>query len=521
MVKLNWKEKKSNNNLINSFSKKISPSLEPYEIFFRPLNEKLSKYVKHPPEFFQKEDTAESKDQWKNLLFWGNNKTILLHLLRDFKSQINLIYFDPPFATGGDFNYKIFIGEGENSQSSKHWIREQAYNDKWKQGIEGYLNFMQKRLLLMRELLADTGSIYVHLDWHISHYIKILMDEIFGESNFRNELIWFYPAASAQTKSFFVRSYDSILYYSKTEDYIFNDDPHIYMEYSNRVKNALQQDDKGYFYYRGGSHDGKKLSRKVYVKNKGVFPRDVWMDIPYIRANTLEYQGFSTQKPERLLKRIILASSRERDLVADFFCGSGTTLAVAEKLDRRWIGCDLTPQAIHITKKRLLDLPKSNDILKWKKKYSKPVRPFMIQRLNSDAQIAQIPSDFLKKGVKIKEILEKYGIPVFKADVSKNNKKVSISLIDYEVPFSDSIAKKVLHNIASFSDWIDYWAVDFSFNGHYFHTMWVAYRTHKDRILPLAVQDFEYKEPGEYDIGIKVIDIFGIENEQVFPITIE
>ena len=129
-----------------------------------------------------------------------------------------------------------------------------------------------------------------------------------------------------------MRSYDIILFYTKSDEYVFNDDPNIYMEYSNRVKNALKKDDKGTYYYRGGSHDGKKLSQKVYIDSNGVFPRDVWTDIPYIRANTAEYQGFSTQKPERLLKRIILASTKEKDLIADFFCGSGTTLAVAEQL---------------------------------------------------------------------------------------------------------------------------------------------------------------------------------------------
>ncbi|GAH80506.1 unnamed protein product, partial [marine sediment metagenome] len=150
---------------------------------------------------------------------------------------------------------------------------------------------------------------------------------------------------------------------TKSDDYIFNDDPKIYMEYSNRVKNNLKKDDIGTYYYRGGSHNGKRLSRKVYIQENGIFPRDLWNDVPYIRANTLEYQGFSTQKPERLLKRIILASSNETDIVADFFCGSGTTLAVAEKLGRRWIGSDLAKHAINISRKRILDIYNSNDLI--------------------------------------------------------------------------------------------------------------------------------------------------------------
>ncbi|MFW9896255.1 MAG: DNA methyltransferase, partial [Candidatus Thorarchaeota archaeon] len=237
-----------------------------------------------------------SKENWQNILIWGENKDAMNSLLKDFRNKISLIYIDPPFKTGSDFNFKIQVGE-----EGKFFDRV-AYEDKWENGVESYLSFIRERIFLMRELLSSNGSIYVHLDWHISHYVKLIMDEIFGFENFRNEIVWAYPAASAKTRKFFIRSYDTILFYSKSNDYIFNDDPNIYMEYSNRVKKALKKDEHGTFYYRGGSHDGKKLSRKVYIDQDGTFPRDVWNDIPYIRANVNEYQGFSTQKPERLLK---------------------------------------------------------------------------------------------------------------------------------------------------------------------------------------------------------------------------
>ena len=214
---------------------------------------------------YKQEKNIVREKEWKNLLFLGDNISVMGSLLKDFKEKITLIYFDPPFATGGEFNYKIQIGEGEHSKKSSKWIRKRAYDDSWKDGIDSYLNFMYDRLLLMKELLANNGSIYVHLDWHVGHYVKIMMDEIFGHNNFRNEIIWAYPAASAQTKRFYVRSFDMILFYSKSDDYIFNDDPKIYMEYSDRVKNALVKDENGTFYYRGGSHDGKKLSQKVKV----------------------------------------------------------------------------------------------------------------------------------------------------------------------------------------------------------------------------------------------------------------
>ncbi|MEJ2293460.1 MAG: site-specific DNA-methyltransferase, partial [Candidatus Lokiarchaeota archaeon] len=312
---------------------------------------------------------------WNNLLIQGDNKQVMEALLNRFVGKINLIYIDPPFFTGGNYHFKTFIGK-------KSKFTSKAYSDSWDGGLDAYLNFIYERLFLIKKLLSEKGSVYLHIDWHVSHYIKILLDEIFGENNFRNEIIWAYPAASVQTRMFYIRSYDTIFFYTKSDSYVFRDDPHIYMEYSDRVKSALKKDEKGVFYYRGGSHNGKKLSRKVYVESKGIFPRDVWNDIPYIRANTNEYQGFSTQKPERLLKRIILASSNENDIVADFFCGTGTTLAVAEKLGRRWIGCDITPQSIHISRKRILDIKNSNNLLNWPQKYKKGFNSFKLLTLN-------------------------------------------------------------------------------------------------------------------------------------------
>jgi len=378
---------------------------------------------------------------------------------------------------------------------------------------------MYKRLILMKELLAKNGSIYVHLDWHLSHYIKLIMDEIFGIENFRNEIIWSYPAASVKTRRFFIRSFDVILFYTKSDDYIFNDDSNIYMEYSNRVKNALKKDDKGIFYYRGGSHDGKKLSRKVYVTQGGIFPRDVWNDIPYIRANTVEYQGFSTQKPERLIKRIILASSNEGDIVADFFCGSGTTLAVAEKLNRRWIGSDTTTHAIHITRKRLLDISNSNDIFDWKRKYRKKVKSFKI--LNFEKNIEKnLPKEFLSKVNTTQEDFKIQENPIFKVSITKHGKEVNIELKDYIIPYLDSISSVVKEKIEKWTDWIDYWAIDFHNQNDPFNSMWISYRTPKSRELELSATPFIYEKKGTYLILIKVIDILGVESIQNHEITV-
>jgi adenine-specific DNA-methyltransferase len=295
---------------------------------------------------------------WKNKLIWGDNKYIMSSLLPEFAGKINLIYIDPPFATGADFSIKMKIGDLEWTKEPSV-IEEKAYRDTWGRGLDSYLQMMYERLVLMRELLAENGSIYVHVDYRVDSYIRCILDEIFGKENLINEIIWRYPAASAQTSRFFIKAHNTIFLYSKSPNYIFNNDPRTFIEYSERVKKALKRDEKGFYYLRGGSYAGKKLAEKIYVDEDqlGMLPRDVWTDIPYIRANTPEYLNYETQKPEKLLERIILSSSNEGDLVADFFCGSGTTLAVAEKLGRRWIGCDLSKFAIHTTRKRLLDIP--------------------------------------------------------------------------------------------------------------------------------------------------------------------
>ena len=282
----------------------------------------------------------------------------------------------------------------------------------------------------------------------------------------------------------------------------------------------MKNDEKGTFYYRGGSHDGKKLSQKVYVTQEGIFPRDVWTDIPYIRANTQEYQGFSTQKPERLLKRIILASSNENDLIADFFCGSGTTIAVAEKLKRRWIGSDIAPHSIHMTRKRLLDLSSSNDILNWNVKYSKATRPFEILRINQAGDGCQIPQNFISKKVKDSNSFANKELATFDVELRKNRNEVTIELKYYTYPNSNLLNDKIKQKLSRWQDWIDYWAVDFHTQGTTFKSMWVSYRTPKRRELKLSSDSYSYKKPGNYQLSIKVIDVFENETVQNYVIDI-
>jgi len=459
-------------------------------------------------------DDESSLSDWSNLLILGNNKYVMLSLLEQFKEKIDLIYIDPPFFTGSEFKYKTFIGANDAFTFSK------AYSDSWKGGLDSYLKFIYERLIILKDLLSERGSLYIHLDWHVSHYVKILLDELFGIDNFRNEIIWAYPAASVKTRNFFIRSYDTIFFYTKSNDYVFRDDPNIYMEYSNRVKSSLKRDKKGLFYYRGGSHNGKKLSRKVYVKNNGIFPRDVWNDIPYIRANTNEYQGFSTQKPERLLKRIILASTHESDLVADFFCGTGTTLIAAEKLGRRWIGCDIMPQSIHICRKRILDIRNSNDLFNWTKNYKSDFCPFKILTSRNLNYGFKIPEEFLLNNHQgIQDIVSK-NVPDFQVSIKKKGMSIHIILSNYEIPYVEYINPKIANKISNYTDWIDFWAVDFDYKGTYMDCDWTSFRNPKNKLLNINSKTHIYETTGKYTIKIKVINILGQESEKDYQITV-
>jgi len=622
-TELVWRDKYDLNGSLIDFER---PGAYPFQIVESINVPKVVKKSRNMTlfDFWEGDEGNSFEEGWRNKLIWGDNKLVMSSLLQKFSGKIDLIYIDPPFATGADFKFKIKVGEEKKNLTKEHSIlEEKSYRDTWGGGLDTYLKYMFERILLMKELLADSGSIYIHLDWHVGHYMKLIMDELFGIDNFRNEIIWAYPAASAQTKSFFVRSHDTILFYSKSESYTFNDDSEIYMEYSDRVKKNLQTDEKGTFYYRGGSHNGKKLARKVYITKTGVFPRDVWNDIPYVRWNTLQYQAFATQKPEALLKRIILASTNKEDLVADFFCGSGTTIATAEKLNRRWIGCDLSRYAIHLTRKRLLEIDKSRDLYNKKNLYSKIVNPFEILNLgkyerqywqittfnrkdekqllfeylafmlklyeaepvsgfnyihgkkgNAFIYIGSVDSPITiqevlnaikecksldqkelhvlgwewemglnyaiqeiskREGVKLKlriipnDILDKkavekgeikfFELAYFKINLLVENKKISVQLQDFVIPHTDLIQEDIKKNIKKWTDWIDYWAIDFNFQENTFNNLWTSYRTIKDRSIKLKAE-YDYKKPGNYKVFIKVIDIFGVDTSQIFDVVI-
>lgn len=337
-----------------------------------------------------KESYGTDKDGWMNKIFWGDNLQVMSHLLKQFRGQIDLIYIDPPFDSKADYKRTVKV-KGKTATTDSLAFEEKQYGDIWTN--DEYLQFMYERLIIMRELLSDKGSIYVHLDEKRSHFIRLILDEVFGPDNFRRELIWDITVLSGfkvQAKNW-IRGHDTVLYYSKTSNPTFNKlrQPHSqdYIDMFNRV------DENGERYMV--AHGSTRYLKDVIDKGKPY--GDVWDDllsyqmltkqllnvrdvaklkeilseakevqnISNVWDNVMSFQqqptsaencGYPTQKPESLLERIIKASSNEGDIVFDCFMGSGTTQAVAMKLGRRFIGADINLGAIQTTTKRLISI---------------------------------------------------------------------------------------------------------------------------------------------------------------------
>lgn len=290
-----------------------------------------------------RERHGEVKDNWNNKIFWGDNLQVMSHMLKEYRGKIDLIYIDPPFDSKADYKKKIEvkgIGKAENDSTS---FEEKQYGDIWTN--DEYLQFMYERLIILRELLSATGSIYLHCDWHKVYYLKIIMDEIFGNSNFRNEIVWCYTAASNTGKDF-PKKHDTILRYSKTDSYVFNKDE-VRIPYA---EGSLDRANRNVI-----ARDGMKFN-EIKLNADGKVPEDWWIDIQRAARYPGEVVGYPTQKSEKLLERIIKASSNPGDIVFDCFMGSGTTQSVAMKLGRRFIGADINLGAIQTTTKRLINV---------------------------------------------------------------------------------------------------------------------------------------------------------------------
>lgn len=336
---------------------------------------------------------------WTNKLIWGDNKLILSSLkngpLRgeiEAQGGLKLIYIDPPFDLGADFSMDIEIG-GDTFTKKPNILEEIAYRDTWGKGADSFIAMIYERLILMRDLLAEDGSIYVHCDWHIGHNLKLVIDEIFGIKRFKNHITWKRSTPRGNAGSRFPEIADFILFYSKGEKSIWNSQYTAYRdEYIERYYSYIDEEtgrrfqptsllghigvnpvyewkgllkpwrypihrleelnDSGLLYWP--ENDGVPRLKRFLDEQKGVPLQSLWEDIPPVNSQAIDDTGYATQKPEALLERIIKASSNEGDLVADFFCGSGTTAAVAEKLGRKWICTDLGKFAIHTTRKRMI-----------------------------------------------------------------------------------------------------------------------------------------------------------------------
>lgn len=360
---------------------------------------------------------AGKATEWRNRLVWGDKKYVLPSLLPEFSGSVNLVYIDPPFDTGADFSYAVKIPSHGTSTSQPlsftkvaSVIEQKAYRDTWGRGLDSYLHWFYETVSLLSELLREDGAMFVHLDWHVGHYAKAVLDEVLGAHNFRNEIIWQKVRSSKAQSNGFGNVHDSIFLYSKSTSFKFNRQFIDYPEKYKKSHYGLIEEGTGRRYglwdfTQSGSGQPRQFGEKrlapppgkhwiwaqdrineAYAEGRivitsGGTPRlkryldvakgnaieDIWTDVFDVNAVADERLGYPTQKPEALLERILRTCSDEGDLVLDCFVGSGTTAATAERLKRRWIAADLGRFAIHTTRKRLLSI--------------EGVNPFSVQNL--------------------------------------------------------------------------------------------------------------------------------------------
>jgi DNA modification methylase len=370
--------------------------------------------------------------EWRNRLVWGDKKYVLPSLLPDFAGKVDLIYIDPPFDTGADFSFTATVPHHPDTPDEDSFtftkepsiIEHKAYRDTWGRGLDSYVHWFCETATLLREMLRENGSLYVHLDYHVSHYAKAVLDEVFGNENFKSEIIWKRQTAHSDPKRY-GPIHDTLFYYGKSSETRFNvkhtayDQSYIESHYALRDPDGRRYQlgdltargprpglqytfhginpppgrvwatlpDKMEQLYKDGrivfTKSGMPRRKRYLDEMPGLPLQDVWTDVNPVNSQALESTEYATQKPEALIERILNASSNEGDLVLDCFCGSGTTAAVAEKLNRRWIACDLGRFAVHTTRKRMLGIP--------------GVKPFVVQNLGKYErqawQVAEFPSN--------------------------------------------------------------------------------------------------------------------------------
>lgn len=612
---------------------------------------------------------AETKDinDDPNRLIWGDNLLVMQALLANgYEGQIDLIYIDPPFNTGENFNFSNQVQIGNTSFEKELPVNERlAYTDTWARGVDSFLDMIYPRIQLMRKLLSEQGSLFVHCDSSASHYIKLIMDEIFGKDNFINEITWRRTYAGKTISRNIPQNVDVILWYSNTQNYFFNpittplndkdkeafgkDDNdgrglygtvsmqkvagptkgtvYDYIDNSGKVwkcpakgwrmvkekMKALENDNRLYF-------GGQTIREKYYLNERMEIGKQIdnlWLDIGNLNRNKSEILGYPTQKPTDLLDRIIQMGCSKDSLVADFFCGSGTTGAVAEKLGRRWIMSDLSKTAIQVTRGRLVhqnskpfliqnlgnyqrQLIYSKEI-KLKEMYNivlklygatsrtdwqgfgiskednktlvfvcEPDRPMTgkkavelaksaktadgkgykrlvvlawdyeydfddtFQRLTknskrdlADVEFKIIPSDVYKylRSTKVGDqdlankitFYEKPYLRLSEPQVTKRDKEeaqIKLKIEQYvlrDIPVKDESKRpeieKMLHK--NFANLIDYWTVDWDYDGEVFRSKWQAIRDRKSSSPVSTIADTTLKRGKKYTIAVRVVDVFG------------
>lgn len=570
-------------------------------------------------DFFVEDPGSVYSKEWRNRLIWGDKKYVLPSLLPEFAGKVNLIYIDPPFNVGADFSFTAKIPDNPETEEDEltqfvkepSIIEQKAYRDTWGKGLDSYMQWFYETMLLLKELLAEDGSIFIHLDWHIGHYAKTIIDEVFGYENFINEIIWWYKNKFQFSFSKHLPTEtETIFWYGKSKNYIIN---HQRIANPNpRKQNKVTWDAKAKKMVTVKDEEGKV----VYYESTEKMVGTMW-EIPRVNSVANERLNYETQKPEQLLDRIIKLGSNENDLVLDCFCGSGTTGAVAEKLNRKWIVCDLGRFAIHTTRKRLLGIDKVKPFIvqnlgkyerqQWmlsefenpenRIQQEKAYKHFIIELYNAkplngytwlhgakagrmvhvgsvDAPVAidDIKSsirefwklvgkeksvqtngiDFLgwdfafdinetakqfaaenKVDISFKkiprEVLEKkaveqgdikfYELASLNIKIKKDNKKLNITLENFIIP-PDDVPQEVQGKITHWSQWIDYWAVDWNYRDDTFHNEWQSYRTKQNPKIDLAVSHV-YDNSGDFTVLIKVIDILGNDTTKVIHIEIK
>ena len=608
------------------------------------------------------------EDGWRNKLIWGDNLLVMGSLLEKFAGKIDLIYIDPPFATGADFSFTTEIGDGSIRLDKKATVvEEKAYRDTWGHGMHSYIKMMKDRLSLIRSLLSQQGQLVVHAAPNIGPYIRLLLDDVFGLQNFRNEIVVNRPITKNLQRQFkginaLPQGHDVLLWYSvqpntrvpnllvpyetsSPEGYWHRfwsgaDRPSMRYELLSetldhgqwkwereRAKRAVQnyiqfcKEGRGRSLVQYWRDTGEKLEfirKSVTGTVENWFPPSedkigdtVWDDIKAYENR----KDYATQKHEQLLTRIVEWLSHRNGLVADFFCGSGTTLAVAEKLGRRWIGCDLGRWGIHVTRKRLLGIEncKPFEVLnlgKYERQYwqgtsfagsgsaaitetalyeylafilklygARPVPGLThlhgqknramvhIGAVDAPVTIGDVDAavdecaklrqkelhvlgwewemglnDLMinaakAKGVKLlslqipREVMEQqaadkgdvrfFELAYLKAAMQTPRKLTArVKLEDFVIPNPELIPDDVRSKVMKWSDYIDYWAVDWDFQHDTFMQGWVTYRTRKDRSLALVSDTHAYPKAGTYRALVKVIDIFGNDTSQGYDVKV-